>query len=95
MAGLPNVWQLNNTDPGGKDSALLKAKKLARKMNRDEYKITFVLPGSIQWIAGRVVTMDGTWGKFAGNYIIEEATHFIGQCGYKTGITLRRCLSGY
>ena len=43
--------------------------------------------------AGEVVELAG-WGGWNGRYIIKQAQHTVGTGGYKTKITLRRCL-GY
>ena len=54
----------------------------------------FTLPGN-PWIAvGQTVQLDG-WGGFSGKYFICQAKHSLGQGGYTTEITMRKCLGGY
>jgi hypothetical protein len=45
------------------------------------------MPGSVEWIAGRVFELDASWGpKWAGFYQIDSTIHRGGSDGYTTEI---------
>lgn len=73
--------------------ALRLAKKRLREKNRDEVTGSFDLPGNFALLASNTVRLIG-FGAFDGNYIIETASHSVGN-GYTTSIDVRRCLIGY
>jgi hypothetical protein len=58
--------------------------------------VTFEMPGSVVWCAGRLVELDSSWGrKFAGNYIIDRVLHRIDSNGHACSVTMHKCLKGY
>lgn len=70
------------------------AEKHLRLRNKYAKTAVFTLPGN-PWIAvGQTVQLDG-WGGFSGKYFICQAKHSLGQGGYTTEITMRKCLGGY
>ena len=74
-----------------------RAKKMCRQRNRKEFEASFILPGSVRWSAGTVITLDSSFGsKFARNYRITKVVHRIDkQTGYTTHITCSGVLQGY
>ena len=95
------------TDPSKKDGMTLKinqkvetkaeaeklAKKKLREKNKEEIKISLTLVGNFVYLSGNVIEFAGH-GFYDGNYIIEKATHKVGN-GYEVSVDLRKCLSGY
>ena len=69
------------------------AKKKLREKNKEEIKISLTLIGNFIYLSGNVVELVNH-GWYSGNYIIEKATHKIGN-GYEVTLDLRKCLSGY
>lgn len=70
------------------------AEKHLRLHNKYAKTAVFTMPGN-PWIAvGQTVQLDG-WGGFSGKYFICQAKHSLGQSGYTTEITMRKCLEGY
>ena len=56
-------------------------KKVAKKTLKDnlkqEYQITLNVDGSIKYLAGAIIELDESWGKFEGKYVIDKVTHEI------------------
>ena len=56
-------------------------KKVAKKTLKDnlkqEYQITLNVDGSTKYLAGAIIELDESWGKFEGKYIIDKVTHEI------------------
>lgn len=69
------------------------ARKRLREKNREEITGSFDLPGNFLMLASVTVTLLG-FGVFDGDYIIDTASHSMGN-GYTTSIDVRRCLDGY
>ena len=69
------------------------AKKELRKKNKDEIKISLNVIGDFIFLSGNCVTLEG-YGFFDGKYIIEKATHNVGN-GYGVSLDVRKCLAGY
>ena len=88
-----NAWVVTDPTPSGTQ----RAKRLARRKNRHEYTASLVVPGSVRWNAGVVVSLDGTFGpKFQGNYLITECTHTVSkETGYVTHLKMRKTLEAY
>jgi hypothetical protein len=62
------IWEGETTQPQAKKTAKARAQYKLRQRNKDEYIVRFTLPGSVEWIAGRVFRLDASWGrKWAGN----------------------------
>ena len=73
--------------------AMALAQKYLRLHNKYAKTASFTMAGDPTLAAGEVVELAG-WGGWNGRYIIKQAQHTVGTGGYKTKITLRRCL-GY
>lgn len=69
------------------------ARKKLREKNKDEIKIQLTTIGRFEYLSGQVVELSGH-GFYDGRYIIERATHKVGN-GYETALEMRRCLNGY
>ena len=69
------------------------AKKKLREKNKDEIKVTLTTVGRFDYLSGRVIAL-ASHGFYDGNYLIERATHKIGN-GYEVDLQLRKCLKGY
>lgn len=69
------------------------AKKKLREKNKEEIKISLSLIGDFIYLSGNVIELVNH-GWYSGNYIIEKATHKIGN-GYDVTVELRKCLNGY
>lgn len=69
------------------------AKKELRKKNKDEIKISLNVIGDFIFLAGNCINLEG-YGFFDGKYIIEKATHNVGN-GYGVSLDVRKCLAGY
>lgn len=70
------------------------AEKHLRLHNKYAKTAVFTLPGN-PWIAAGQTVQVGGWGGFSGKYFIYQAKHSLGQGGYTTEITMRKCLEGY
>lgn len=69
------------------------AKKKLREKNKEEIKIQLTTVGRFEYLSGQVIELVGH-GFYDGNYIIERATHKIGN-GYEVSLEMRKCLTGY
>lgn len=66
-----------------------------RAANKGETSGSFTMPGDATLCAGLTVQVSG-FGAFNGKYMIEESKHTISKSGgYKTGIKLRKVITGY
>lgn len=78
-----------------KVSTQAEAEKLARNelraKNKEELKISLSLVGRFCYLSGNVIEIDG-YGEFDGNYIIEKASHKIGNSGYTVDVEARKRL---
>lgn len=100
LEGLVSGW--TNPDPvqqkgkgaGGKKTAGRRAKKLARKANKQGNTAELSLVGNPLLCAGKTVALE-EFGRFSGKWIIETATHKLGRSGYTTDIKLTKTLEGY
>ena len=79
---------------GSPGEAKTLAEKHLRLHNKYAKTAVFTLPGNPWIAAGQTVRLDG-WGGFSGKYFIYQAKHSLGQSGYTTEITMRKCLEGY
>lgn len=71
------------------------AKKSLREANKSQWQASVTLPaGNPDAIAGACYDLKN-FGKFDGKYIIMRASHSGGNGGYKTVLTLRKCMEGY
>ena len=70
------------------------AKKSLRDKNKEEIKIRADTIGNLNYLSGNVITLDDTFGFYAGNYIIEKCDLKAGN-GFSCSLELRKCLSGY
>lgn len=69
------------------------AKKKLREKNKEEIKMSLSLVGNFIYLSGNVIELKN-FGWYSGNFIIEKATHKIGN-GYEVTVELRKCLQGY
>jgi len=76
------------------EAAKKHAKKKLRDKNKKETVATFAVTGDPRLVSGVTVEVSG-WGVFDGKYIIETATHTIGNNGYTVSIKMRKVLEGY
>lgn len=76
------------------DEARNLAMRRLRQKNKGATKMNFTLDGDVRLLAGVTVNTRG-FGMFSCKYIIESATHNVGEGGYTTSIKLRRVLEGY
>ena len=105
----PAVMTYTYTDPtadeNGQEYELKKraksieeAKRLAkaklRQLNLRSVTGSLTLVGDTSLVAGEVIAIKG-FGSFDGNFIIETASHSIGNDGYTTGLSLRRVNNKY
>ena len=66
------------------------AKNSLREKNKKETTITMTLMGDFALLAGNVVELKN-FGHFNGKYLIERASHSVGD-SYEVRINMRRCL---
>lgn len=73
------------------------AEKLARhklrEKNREEVKVQITTTGDFSLLSGNVIDLMDH-GFYSGRYLIEKATHKVGN-GYETSLECYRCLKGY
>ncbi|WP_310620881.1 phage late control D family protein [Flexibacterium corallicola] len=64
------------------------AKKLAKgrlaKANEDKRTLNITVVGDPLLVAGQVIALGSTYGKFAGNYLTHKATHKLARANYTT-----------
>lgn len=90
----PDPTQQKGKGAGGKKVGGRRAKKLARKKNKNENTAQFLVVGNPLLCAGKTVKVEG-FGRYSGKYIIQSATHKLGGGGYTTDISLTLTLEGY
>ena len=59
----------------GKTESKKVAKKLLKENMRQEYQISLSVDGCTKYIAGMIIELDSSFGKFEGKYIIDKVTH--------------------
>jgi len=69
-------------------------KRLRHKNKKERHCRNLTFPLDLKKCAGDTYTLDETFGKFAGKWIITKVEHRIGQ-GAVTNLTLRRTLKSY
>ena len=42
---------------------------------KQEYQITLNVDGNTKYLAGAIIELDESWGKFEGKYVIDKVTH--------------------
>lgn len=73
-----------------------RAKRIARKKNRDEWVIVFTVPGNPFYSALMVGTANQSCGQWAGNHLLTKVTHsWQAESGYTTRVQTRKVLQGY
>lgn len=83
-------WQME--DP----PVVKRAKRMARKKNRDEWEIIMTVPGNPFYSAGMVGTANASFGKWAGNHLLTKVIHsWQPDSGYTTRVQSRKVLQGY
>lgn len=64
-----------------KTKGKIKPKKIAEKIlkenMRKEYQISLTVDGSTEYVAGGIIELDESFGKFSGKYIIDKVIHKI------------------
>lgn len=83
-----------NTKAGTVAEANELAKKSLRDKNEKEITAGLEVVGNTRYIAGATVELKG-WGLYDGKYIIQTASHSVGNSGYTTSLSLRKVLKGY
>ena len=61
----------------GKTEPKKVAKKTLKENMKQEYQITLNVDGSTKYLAGAIIELDESWGKFEGKYVIDKVTHEI------------------
>ena len=61
----------------GKSTAKKVAKKTLKENIRQEHQVSLTVDGSTKYLAGGIIELDETFGKFAGKYVIEKVIHNI------------------
>ena len=61
----------------GKSTAKKVAKKTLKENIRQEHQVSLTVDGSTKYVAGAIIELDESWGKFEGKYVIEKVTHSI------------------
>jgi len=69
-------------------------KRLRHKNKKERHCKNLTIPLDLKKCAGDTYTLDETFGKFTGKWIITKVEHRIGQ-GAITNLTLRKTLKGY
>ena len=70
------------------------AKKSLREKNKKEIEVRLEVVGDFFYLAGNVLTLDDSFGFYAGNYIIDRADWKIGG-GFTCSLNCRKCLEDY
>lgn len=70
------------------------AKKSLRDKNKKEIEVRLEVVGDFFYLAGNVLTLDESFGFYAGNFIIDRADWKIGT-GFTCSLNLHKCLTGY
>ena len=53
------------------------AKKTLKENLKQEYQVTLTVDGSTKYMAGMIIELDESWGKFEGKYVIDKVKHSI------------------
>lgn len=61
-----------------------------REHNKKENQLTLTCAGDFRLVAGNVIALE-SFGVFDGNFLIEKATHTVGN-GYEVRVECRKCL---
>ena len=61
----------------GKSTAKKVAKKTLKENIRQEHQVSLTVEGSTKYVAGAIIELDESWGKFEGKYVIEKVIHNI------------------
>lgn len=61
----------------GKSTAKKVAKKTLKENLKQEYQASLTVDGSTKYMAGGIIELDESWGKFEGKYVIEKVIHNI------------------
>ncbi|WP_064606926.1 hypothetical protein [Streptobacillus moniliformis] len=69
------VEKIKKVKTKGKSKSKKVAKKIMRDIARKEYRVTLNVDGDFKYVAGSIIELDDSFGKFEGIYIIERVTH--------------------
>ena len=83
----------NNASHG--DDAAKKITGQLRNANKHEVTFTLTMQGDPNYGMGKVVALDGSFGLFAGNYLLDKCVHRVFRQGYQTEIEGHKCLTGH
>ncbi len=61
----------------GKSTAKKVAQKTLKENLKQEHQVSLTVDGSTKYMAGMIIELDESWGKFEGKYVIEKVTHSI------------------
>ncbi|CAM3107253.1 MULTISPECIES: XkdQ/YqbQ family protein [Streptobacillus] len=72
---LAEVEKVKKVKTKGKSKSKKIAKKIMRDIARKECRINLNVDGDFKYVAGGIIELDSSFGKFEGIYIIETVTH--------------------
>ena len=61
----------------GKSDPKKVAKKTLKENLKQEYQVSLTVDGSTKYMAGMIIELDESWGKFEGKYVIDKVKHDI------------------
>lgn len=70
------------------------AKSKLRELNRKAVTGSLELIGDVSLVAGVVIEISG-FGSFDGNFYVDSARHSVSGSGYRTSLSIHRCLKDY
>ena len=73
-----------------KGAAQVKAGAALDRANEERTAGSLPLVGDVRVVAGIVIALDTTFGKLAGNYLVESAHHQFARNGYTTDVEVKR-----
>ena len=85
----------NDTLPDHGEAAKTKLVGELRGKNVNETTFSLNMQGDTNYGAGKVVALDGTFGVFKGNYLLDKCVHRIVRQGYITEIEGHKVLKGH
>ena len=84
-----NKQNIKKVSTKGKSSPKKVVKKLLKENMKEEYTIYLSVVGVFKYIAGSIIELDESFGKFEGKYVIDSVTHSIND-GYTVDIEASR-----
>ncbi len=84
-----------DTVPDHEEAAKKKLVSELRSKNQNETTFNFTMLGDTRYAAGITVALDGSFGVYAGAYLIDKCIHRIGRQGYTTELEGHKVLKGH